>query len=73
MDSALVVGIFAFGCGMVVAFALWWSLRKRGGGGAKPHIYSSIEDIRSVGELVVFKIITKEIVTTAEHWFGQWG
>jgi hypothetical protein len=39
----------------------------------KPSIYTSIEDLRSVGELVVFKIVTKEIVTTAEHWFGEFG
>lgn len=36
-------------------------------------IYSTIEELRSVGELVVFKVITKEIVTTADHWFGEWG
>jgi len=39
----------------------------------KPSTYTSIEDLRSVGELVVFKIVTKEIVTTAEHWFGEFG
>jgi len=37
------------------------------------NIYSSIEEIRSVGELVVFKILTKEIVTADEHWLGEWG
>lgn len=37
------------------------------------NIFTSIEKLRSVGELVVFKVITKEIVTADEHWFGEWG
>ena len=72
MDSLILV-IFAFFTGVVVCVVLWLALRKRRPGGARPHIHASIEELRSVGELVVFKIITKEIVTTAEHWFGQWG
>jgi hypothetical protein len=29
--------------------------------------------MKSVGELVVFKAFTKEIVTAAKHWFGDVG
>jgi hypothetical protein len=36
-------------------------------------IYSTIEKFRSVGELVVFKIVTKEIITASDHWFGNIG
>ncbi|MDD4364044.1 MAG: DUF4230 domain-containing protein, partial [Atribacterota bacterium] len=36
-------------------------------------IYSSIEQLRSVGELVAFKMVTKEIVTASQHWFGESG
>ena len=36
-------------------------------------VVASIQRFRSVGELVVFKIITKEVVTTADHWFGEFG
>jgi hypothetical protein len=36
-------------------------------------IHCSIEQMRSIGELVVFKVITKEIVTAADHWFGDIG
>jgi len=36
-------------------------------------IYSFIENMQSVGELVVFKAFTKEIVTAAKHWFGDVG
>jgi len=37
------------------------------------HIYSFIENMKSVGELVVFKVFTKEVVTKAEHWLGDFG
>ena len=36
-------------------------------------IYSFVENMKSVGELVVFKAFTKEIVTAAKHWFGDVG
>jgi hypothetical protein len=65
--------------GIAIAFAAflgwWWSRRRIRSRKEqlKPEVHTSIEDIRSVGELVVFKIITKEIVTAADHWFGEWG
>jgi hypothetical protein len=37
------------------------------------HIYAFLENMKSVGELVVFKAFTKEIVTTADHWLGKAG
>jgi hypothetical protein len=42
--------------------------RKRG-----YQIHSFLENMKSVGELVVFKAYTKEIVTTADHWLGNAG
>ena len=72
MDNIILV-IFAFFTGFVVCAALWMALRGRRKGRSRPHIHASIEELRSVGELVVFKIITKEIVAAAEHWLGQWG
>ncbi|HUT29486.1 MAG TPA: DUF4230 domain-containing protein [Sedimentisphaerales bacterium] len=71
----MVVGIIL---GLVAAGMLfgWLWLRKRVKTGRPPlntRVRGSIEDIRSVGELVVFKIVTKEIVTAADHWFGEWG
>ena len=35
--------------------------------GPEVHIHSSIEEMRSLGELSVFKVITKEIVTARNH------
>ena len=36
-------------------------------------VIATIEQIRSVGELVVFKVVTKEIVHTVDHWLGDVG
>ena len=68
----IAIGIMLGLIGAVVVFVVFRFLRKHKMP-TKPSIYTSIEDLRSVGELVVFKIVTKEIVTTAEHWFGEFG
>jgi len=36
-------------------------------------IYSSIQHMRSIGHLSVFKVITKEIVTQMDHTWGEFG
>jgi len=46
---------------------------RRKGVGAQTAIHASIESMRSVGELVVFKIIAKEIATHSEHLFQDFG
>ena len=68
----ILIGIMLGVVGCVVLFVAF-RLRRKHKMPAKPNIYTTIEDMRSVGELVVFKIVTKEIVTTAEHWFGEFG
>jgi hypothetical protein len=35
--------------------------------------HTSLLEMRSVGELVVFRVVTKEIVTASKHWFGSVG
>ena len=45
--------------------------RRKGGG--ETAIHASIESMRSVGELVAFKIIAKEIATHSEHLFQDFG
>ncbi|MFC1739314.1 DUF4230 domain-containing protein [Planctomycetota bacterium] len=68
----IAIGIMVGLIGAVVVFMVF-RFRRKHNLPTKPSIYTSIEDLRSVGELVVFKIVTKEIVTTAEHWFGEFG
>lgn len=59
---------------LLLGAALVWVFRRKGGGGAADvTVHSSIENIRSVGELVVFRMVTKEIVTAADHTFGETG
>ena len=72
MDNMFIL-LMGFAIGIAVTLVIWFSLRKSASTKPGPRVHSSIEDLRSVGELVVFKIITKEIVTTAEHWLGEWG
>ena len=66
---ALIVTILILGLFLAKRFG--WS--KQGGKNLETEIHTSIEKLRSIGELVVFKVITKEIVTAADHWFGEIG
>lgn len=65
----ILVGIAAASVGFA---ALMMRLRKRSGG-MNTTVYSSIENMRSVGELSAFRIHSKEIVTAEDHSWGQMG
>ena len=41
--------------------------------GSSISIHSSIQHMRSIGHLSVFKVITKEIVTQTDHSWGEFG
>jgi hypothetical protein len=74
MEKILIGIILGFAVAVLVFSWLWLRKRsKKAPLAPDTHVHTSIEDIRSVGELVVFKIVTKEIVTAADHWFGEWG
>ncbi len=60
------------GLGLALAIGLVWR-RGRAPRQATVTVHSSIEQMRSVGELVVYRLITKEIVTAADHTFGETG
>ena len=68
----LLVGLVV---GFLIAVGLWFLARRRRGGRRGPEVTvgSSVEAIRSVGELVVLKVFTKQIVTSRDHLFGDWG
>jgi hypothetical protein len=69
--------IFGFFTGLVIALAAaagFWFLRKKlKKGVSRAAIYSTIEDIRAVGELVALRVLNKEIVTATDHLFGKLG
>lgn len=73
MELIFISGLIGFCIAVAIFIALWMMKTRHGSPKRTVRMYSSIENLRSVGELVVFKIITKEIVTTAEHWFGEKG
>jgi len=67
-----------FGGGLFVALVGWgvWKLARRGRGGKAPAVItheSFITSMKAVGELSVFRIMTKEVITASEHWFGEFG
>lgn len=63
--------------GFLVACILILALKRRRPGSAAADmattVFSSIENLRSIGELTAFRIHTKEIVTAENHSLGQWG
>ena len=65
--------------GLVIAAAvvLTWRLARRGRNkgrrSAAPTIESFVTSMRAVGELSVFRIMTKEVITASDHWFGEFG
>ncbi len=75
MEFTLIVLVFGVIVGAVGAIAIRRIFSKKGSKEKPPEhrIYSFVENMKSVGELVVFKAFTKEIVTAARHWFGDAG
>lgn len=74
VETAIVSGVagFAVCAGL---FLLLWVARRREKQERSPKtdVTSTVEKFKSVGELVVFKVFTKEIITTSDHWFGETG
>lgn len=67
-----------FLAGMVVAVvvggALWlWIVFKKNKPAKEVKIFSSIERLRAIGQLSVYKVMTKEIVTETDHTWGEIG
>jgi hypothetical protein len=75
MDTALIAIVIGIVLGVTGSIIVRKAFGKKAPGqGSKEHqIYAFVENMKSVGELVVFKAFTKEIVTTAENWLGKVG
>ncbi len=64
--------------GMVAALvavgALWvWFKARKNKPAKEIRIFSSIEKLRAIGQLSVYKVLTKEIVTETDHTWGEFG
>jgi Protein of unknown function (DUF4230) len=57
----------------VVAGGIIMRLMRKGKPAAEVTIYSTIQQLRSIGQLSVFKAVTKEIVTETDHSWGAFG
>jgi hypothetical protein len=73
MQIIFISGLIGFGIAVIIFILFWIFKLKYSAPGREISIHASIEELRSVGELVVFKVITKEIVTTSMHWLGEKG
>jgi hypothetical protein len=58
----------------VLLGGLWlWLKLKRKKPANEVHVFSTIEQLRAIGELSVYKVLTKEIVTETDHSWGEIG
>ena len=70
--------LIGFGGGLLMALvgAGVWRLARRGRGKPEAAVVtheSFVTSMRAVGELSVFRIMTKEVITASEHWLGEFG
>ncbi len=73
MDSLLLL-LIGFIAALVVGLAIGVAvLFRRGPGQSVQSIHSTIEGMRAIGDLSVFKVYTKEIVTELDHSWGEFG
>ncbi len=59
---------------LVAVGGLWlWLKLKRNKPAKEILVFSSIEQLRAIGQLSVYKVMTKEIVTETDHTWGEFG
>ena len=71
MDLATVIGLVLF---LLLGFGGGWAWRARRR--AEPReivVRSSIDELRAIGELSVFKAVSKDLITHSDHTFGDFG
>ena len=69
METLALLVVLAVGLGLGYFFARRTAYARAN----DTHLHSSLEGMRAVGELSVFKVITKEIVTETDYSFGDFG
>lgn len=71
--------LIGFAGGLVCALVAWgvWKFARRGRSGRKEAEVVSresfITSMKAMGELNAFRIMTKEVITASDHWFGEFG
>lgn len=73
--------VIGFGGGLVVAVTAYvtWRLARRGRRRRDQDSAPSLQiqhfttSMRAVGELSVFRVMTKEVITASDHWLGEFG
>jgi hypothetical protein len=58
---------------LALGVAVLYLFRRTGARGSSTTVHSTIEGMRAVGDLSVFKVYTKEIVTELDHSWGDFG
>jgi hypothetical protein len=57
-----------------LGFGAGWLWRARGRAAARElRVRSSIDELRAIGELSVFKAVSKDLITHSDHTFGEFG
>lgn len=64
-----VVVLFVAGLGT----GWFWQRRRQPKARSQPNIHSRIAELRTVGELSVFRAVSKDILTHVDHSFGEFG
>ncbi len=69
---------FLIGLLIALVAAVTWKVARRGSGQSRPVARtitheSFITSMKAVGELSVFRIMTKEVITASDHWLGEFG
>jgi hypothetical protein len=73
VETAIISGIVGFALCAGIFLVFWILKLRKPRKPARIDVISTVEKFKSVGELVVFKVFTKEIITTSDHWFGETG
>jgi hypothetical protein len=71
MDAIQLLGLLAF---LLLGFGGGWLWRSRTRAAPREIVVrSSIEELRAIGELSVFKAVSKDLITHSDHTFGEFG
>jgi len=72
MISNVIAGVILL---LIGAAGGWWMFARGGKtrSAAERTIFSTIQQLKSIGQLSVFKAVTKEIVTETDHSWGSFG